>query len=378
MRDPMNCASRAAGKIVAYYITPHGFGHAVRSLEIIRQLLAIAPDVGVVIISDIPQFLMDQNLGGKLPYRRKRLDVGLLQLDSLRFNLQGTLTLLDALHNSHDTLVSEEAAFLSSARIGVVVSDIGFIPFHAAELLGIPGIGISNFTWDWIYSHYAQSDPRWWGLVEWIRSGYGKADLLLRLPMHGDCSAFRRCEDVPLVARHAAQTRDDVRRGLGIDSKQRLYLIAFSSLELSPGALKRIEAIPGAVFLYKHPLHYGLANGISLDPFPFSYADVVGAVDAVITKPGYGIVSDCLAHSTPMIYCDRGDFAEYPVLVETVEAHLASAYLPSDDLCHGRWEQALHAIETASKPARPVRADGARVCAEQILATLGSIAEVRS
>lgn len=27
-------------RTIAYYITPHGFGHAVRSLEVIRHLLA--------------------------------------------------------------------------------------------------------------------------------------------------------------------------------------------------------------------------------------------------------------------------------------------------------------------------------------------------
>jgi hypothetical protein len=355
---------------VAYYITPHGFGHAVRSLEIIRQLLALKAGLEVLIVSDIPDFLIEQNVGRMLPYRRKRLDVGLMQLDSLRFDLDATRSCLEALLAAHESLIAEETMFLNSAGAGTVVSDIGFLPFHAAAALGIPGIGISNFTWDWIYSHYAQSDTRWTPLIDWVRSGYRKADLFLQLPMHGDCSVFHHIQDVPLVARHARHSREVVRRTLGFSPVERLYLIAFAALDLAPEALKRIEAIDGVVFLHKHPLHYELRNGISLDPYGFSYADVVGAVDAVITKPGYGIVSDCLAHGTPIIYCDRGEFPEYSILVEAINAHLPSVYLPSKDLYEGRWEKAVRAIHAALSPCRPVRTDGARVCAERILGVL--------
>ena len=35
----------------------------------------------------------------------------------------------------------------------------------------------------------------------------------------------------------------------------------------------------------------------------------------VLTKPGYGIVSDCIGCSTRIVYTDRGDFPEYPVMV---------------------------------------------------------------
>ena len=45
------------------------------------------------------------------------------------------------------------------------------------------------------------------------------------------------------------------------------------------------------------------------------YEDVVGAVDVVITKPGYGIISECVANDTALLYTSRGHFVEYDVLV---------------------------------------------------------------
>ena len=45
---------------LAYYITSHGFGHAVRSLEVIRQLLVQEPRLQITVVSDIPEDLVEQ------------------------------------------------------------------------------------------------------------------------------------------------------------------------------------------------------------------------------------------------------------------------------------------------------------------------------
>ena len=93
-----------AWKRLAYYITPHGFGHAVRSLEVIRQLLVHKPRLQITVVSDIPEFLVEQRVGKSLPFRRRRLDVGLVQKDSVRFDLEATQEALQALFRNNDEL----------------------------------------------------------------------------------------------------------------------------------------------------------------------------------------------------------------------------------------------------------------------------------
>ncbi len=161
--------------------------------------------------------------------------------------------------------------------------------------------------------------------------------------------------------------RRSPRKILGIDTERPAYLIAFSELDLGESALRHVEQIPDAVFLFKHPLHYSLSNGLCLDAFDLSYPDVIAAVNAVITKPGYGIASDCLAHGTPMIYTDRGTFAEYPVIVETLQEHLRTAFIPAEDLYSGKWGEAIREIQQASPRHSPIRTDGADICAQAIL-----------
>ena len=354
-------------KRLAYYITPHGFGHAVRSIEVIRHLLMLAPALEIVLVSTLPEFLVHQSLGDSVAIRRKQLDIGLVQRDSIQFDLSATLERLQSLHDQRDALVADEIHFLKTQEIQAVVCDIPFLPFEAASQASIPAIGMGNFTWDWIYQAYAPAESRWAPLVYWIRESYHKCHLLLQLPMHGDCSVCPNIQDVPLVARQAQRKREETLKILGLRLDQKVYLISFGWLELRETALKRLEEIADAVFLFKHPLSFQFRNGICLDEHPLSYEDVVAAVDGVITKPGYGIVSDCLAHGTPVIYTDRGFFPEYDILVQEMAKHLTTVYISSENLYAGKWKTAIEELQRQPRVAPTLPCNGAEVCAEIIL-----------
>ena len=99
----------------------------------------------------------------------------------------------------------------------------------------------------------------------------------------------------------------------------------------------------------------------------FSYVDAVAAADAVITKPGYGIVSDCLANGTPMIYTERGQFREYPALVDEMRRELTTVHMDLNDLWEGKWEESLKSISSLPRKKPQLRTDGAEVAAGKIL-----------
>ena len=54
--------------------------------------------------------------------------------------------------------VDAEAAFLRDERVDLVVADIPPLGLAAARRAGVPGIGVSNFTWDWIFSAYPDTE----------------------------------------------------------------------------------------------------------------------------------------------------------------------------------------------------------------------------
>jgi predicted glycosyltransferase len=100
------------------------------------------------------------------------------------------------------------------------------------------------------------------------------------------------------------------------------------------------------------------------------YEDLVGAADAVVTKPGYGIVSECIANDTAILYTPRGHFPEYDVLVEEIPKHLRSALINHEDLLAGRWEPALDKLLAQPRPKKKPDTNGAEVAADILLKAL--------
>ena len=90
----------------------------------------------------------------------------------------------------------------------------------------------------------------------------------------------------------------------------------------------------------------------------------------MVSKPGFGIVASCLAQRVPLLYTDRGDFAEYAVLVEAVQQYGRGHFIPQADLLAGQLGPSLDELLADGRPWPPLRTDGAEVVARRLLAML--------
>jgi len=102
----------------------------------------------------------------------------------------------------------------------------------------------------------------------------------------------------------------------------------------------------------------------------YRYEDLVRAVDVVATKPGYGIISECLANGAALLYTSRGDFREYQVLVDAMPSFLRCAFIDHDDLFAGRWQPHLDALLEQPDPPTTPATTGAEVAADMLLQIL--------
>ena len=111
-------------------------------------------------------------------------------------------------------------------------------------------------------------------------------------------------------------------------------------------------------------------NIVILPDTQSQYEDLVCAVDAIVTKPGYGIVADVLGHRLPILYTDRGEFAEFAKLVEALHDCATCEYISQHELLAGNLAPYLTRLLT--KPAHWPAVDltGAQVAARKIIALL--------
>ncbi len=351
-------------RAVAYYVTAHGYGHGVRSCDIIRAFNERYPQHPVILVSNLsPSFFSNRLGSGSYELRAGSFDVGMVQLDSIRVNIPQSLVKVLELYDRRDELVRQELEFLRSSSVGLVVSDIPGIPLESAALLGIPCLAVGNFSWDWIYSAYVEYDRRWADVAAIFEEEYSKADLLMRLPFSPGMSAFRRIEDLPLVASPGTCRRREIAALTGSDPGKKWILISFTTLQWSDDAVARVEKLSSYEFFTVLPLQWKSRNIHPLDRDRVPYSDVLASMDGVVTKPGYGILSDCIVNGKPLIYADRSDFMEYAVLEAAVKNYLKHVHIPADMLYRGELEGALADLWAQPEPRNTLPRGGAAIAA---------------
>lgn len=359
---------------VAFYVSGHGFGHSVRCAELIRCLWAEEPALGVVVKTESPAWLFSALAGREVAVEPLISDVGVAQSDSLHVDKAETLKRARDFLSAWDGLAAKEAKVCRGAGVKLIVSDIPAVAFRIASLLGVPGLALANFAWDWIYEGYAIEEAGFAELVGPLREAYGLSTLLLKLPMSPAMDAFPRQRDIPLLVRTTDEPRDGLRERLGgLKPGERAVLLSFGGMGfggIDMADLARLEKFRFLVFGEHAEAHP--ANVTVLPHRCDNHNEWVKAADIVVTKPGYGIVSECLAAGTPILHTSRGEFAEYPLLVDAIESHLPNRFVTREEFVAGRWTHLLEGLIDEERPEGPVvDCSGGEEAARAILEHLG-------
>ncbi len=349
--------------MLCYYVTGHGFGHAIRTTQVLQ---ALPPDLPFILKTTAPERLFREELPGRdFEYSAAEYDCGCLQSDSVTVLKRETLTRYGEIARENTCRLPSEIAFLRESGVKCVVSDIASFPLLAASMAGVPSVAIANFTWHDIYADYVQT-PEDALLLAHMASEYGTATLACLTPLSvssvGD--VFPNSECVPLVARRGRVIRGYLGAALGIPLGKKLALLYLGNwgLEIDWDAL---GAWDGWVFLVDRPVSQVVPPNVHVfDPSLWRYADVAASVDAVVSKAGYGTLTECIANSVPLIYLPRHGFAEHNALVLGMNNWGGGIEVSERNFFAGNWGTALDTALAARPDSTVYPTDGADVIAE--------------
>jgi hypothetical protein len=346
---------------VVFYISGHGFGHASRSIEIINALIERKPRLRVIIRSSVAPWLVERTAHPNVTLSPVEVDTGVVQIDSLNLDAPESIRRAEAFMSTFDDRVQREVAFLRGHHAVLTISDLPALGIAAGTAAGIPALASGNFTWDWIYEHY-DGGAR---VATQIGDVYALTKLAMRMPMWGGFQTMPKVWDIPFVARRSKREPDEVRTALGIPRDRRVVLTSFGGYGLEGLNVNALRSLRDY-----HVLLPGMIDESAMYDRGYRYEDLVHAVDAVVTKPGYGIISECIANDTALLYTSRGDFREYQVLVDAMPTHLRCAFIDHADLFSGNWAPHLDALLAQPAPPKPP-VDGADAVADILLEILG-------
>ena len=326
---------------VLFYISGHGFGHAVRIGEVMRAVHALRPEWRLLARTQAQRAMLPEFV----EYESTEIDSGVVEREAgVVIDEAATLHRLRSFIDRWDAIVATETAFVRDRRVRLIVADIPPIAGDIAHASGVPCVAITNFTWDWIYEPYARA------YVSLLEEAYSRMDTLLRLPFaqSSRLDGFRTIVDVPLIARRssvAPRPHEKRRALLGSRAQVSADALAFAS-----------ASSPEFDFIVPSP--------------DDNFTDVLASCDVVIAKLGFSMVAECIAARKRLLYPPRQGFREESLLADNVAAHTPAVPIPLPDFYGGRWASFLRELCARPPVASSLRTDGAEVCA-QFLADIG-------
>jgi L-arabinokinase len=357
---------------VVFFISGHGFGHASRQVEIINAFGARVPEARILIRSAVSPALLARTLQVDYELCAGTCDTGIVQKTSVEHDDEGTIREAIDFYSTFDARAGADAERLAAMDVALVVGDIPPLAFDVAQRLAVPSVAIGNFTWDWIYETHpgmANAAP---SLVPLIRRAYRAATHALELPFGGGFDVFASSRRIPLVARRPTRDRSVTRTHFAIPLDRPAVLLSFGGYGMPQLDLANVDAREWTLVLTDRilsmdaahlPKNVAYLSEQRFDRTGFRYEDLVAAVDVVMSKPGYGIVSECIAGGTPLLYTSRGIFREYDVFVHEMPQFLRCQFISHSDLFAGRWQAPLETVLNRPAPSNELATNGADVAA---------------
>lgn len=314
-------------KLVIFYVSDHGFGHAARNIPIIKELLSAHETLKIIVKTGFAQgeFIQSNFIGeSRLRVVKEPIDVGLvLKPMSFEIDVETLESCVENYIQGWDERIEKEVEFLAASQPDLIVSDIVPWVFHATKLVNIKSVLISNFTWVEIYEEYLSPH-----LVKAYQDCYVLADevFMYELSCLKMKERFVKYDEVSLCAREF-----DLSAVAAIQSRYELPLV-FVSVGRSVDLAEEID-------VSNEPYHFIVTEGIQLIGENVTYLpketpnthDYLCGSDFVMTKAGFGTVAEALLAKKKIAVIERDSIAEDRATVEWLVSRNLARPIQYDD-----------------------------------------------
>ncbi|MBT2661606.1 glycosyltransferase [Bacillus sp. ISL-45] len=290
-------------KVIAYYISDYGYGHASRSIAIIRELLLRNSNIRIIVCHSFAiSFMKNSIRSSRVSFREVNTDIGyFLKSDSIYPYKKLLLEEYLKFTNELDCRLLVEEGFLKSNHVDLVLSDISPLPFQSARNLGIPSIGLSNFTW---YTAYR-------GLIEEseltpLKEAYSKMTYFFSLAGSNETWGFDSKEYGFFSRKVDLSEINSIRNQVDKSYEKKIVFLGLgmkvdqATLDLLP-----IWDSPDIEFVVSSNVPVIREN---VQQIPLDYVETqnyIASSNLVITKAGWGMVGEALNNNVPLLILER-------------------------------------------------------------------------
>jgi hypothetical protein len=356
---------------MAFFVSPHGFGHAGRAAAVMEALQRRRPALRLELFTTLPAWFFEKSGCRGLRRHEALTDIGFVHRDAFVEDIPETVRRLEALVPFPVATVERLAADVRAAGCRAIVCDIAALGIAVARAAGIPSVLVENFTWGQLYPFYAAEHPGIERYAQYLGAIERSADFHVQTePLCGTASSDLLAGPASRRPRTGAEA---IRGALGIPPGRKLVLLTMGGTPGRHPFLEHLGDRPDVCFV---AVGVGQAAGAAgrviclPQDSPWYHPDLVHAADAVIGKAGYSTIAEVYAAGVPFGYVTRDRYPETPDLVAFIERAMPALHLDGDALASGRWLGRLDAL-LALPRVRRTEPNGADVIAGFLLDRCG-------
>lgn len=299
---------------ICYYISDYGFGHAARSLAIIRRWCGGRKDIRIIVCTSFSYAFMNGSLkslidAGQVLMRHVQNDIGyVLQSGSLQPDRDRLKEKYDVFVGGMSGSLQEEIQFLKESRADLVIGDIPPLPFKAAQYSSVPSVGISNFTWYTAYRDLLSEEE-----LEPLFDCYSRMDCFFNLAGSSE-RPWGREKNRTFGFFPRSPESDEVRRILmqvnPLNKRKVIFFGLGMGIETGNLADYPLWKSEDCVFIVSNRTAVGGDNIYSIPGNYNESQNYIAASDLVISKPGWGTVAEAISFNKPLILVTRDHMRE--------------------------------------------------------------------
>jgi uncharacterized protein (TIGR00661 family) len=330
---------------IAFFISPHGFGHAARAASVMGALAGMDSSLWFDIFTTVPQWFFSDNLGEMFDYHPLQTDIGLAQKSPFQEDYDKTIQRLNQLLPYDASRISAISQLLQELKSTMIICDIAPLGILVANKAGIPSTLVENFTWDWLYEEYTAGDGQIIPHIEYLRPIFEMADFHIQTdPVCDPKSVDLRAGP---ASRKIKSPPHEVRQRLGLAVRDKMVLITTGGVPYDYRFVERLKDHQDIHFVIPCNCQaMKTEDNVILIPHrsEFFHPDLANTADAVIGKTGYSTIAEVYHAGVPFGYIPLPKNPESAVLTAFIQNRMNGLEICETEFHDGRWLSRLQPL----------------------------------
>lgn len=353
-------------------ISGHGWGHAGQVAPLVDGLRQRFSGCALTLRSQLDRDILEKLIGPPFACAPPPPDPCLIMSGPLDVDSAKSFAAHAALHADRDRVIADEARALAGLGANLLISDVGYVGLAAAAVAGLPAVAVSSLNWADMFRAYCAPHPRSEEIHARIVAAYRSARLFLQAAPHMPMDDLPNRRAIGVLARQGRNRAGELRERIGVAEGTRLVLVTLGGI---PGGRSGTELIsaPGVQWIVGENEGLpdtGRGDVTRLEALEVDFLDALASCDAVLTKTGYGTLTQAAAAGTRVLYVARPDWPESPYLESWIRASGTAQPVDREALAGGGLREPL--LGLLARPAEPpIEPLGARQASDAIAEILG-------